>query len=513
MASREVTALARSVRALLAAAALMALAAPPIPAGAAPKPKPKPEAPEFRYTVREARAYAYRATLRKEVIEGVRQADPCDPETDPYQCDTTRYEHEPNCPQPLATGPTGALPEVRPVPGARPLEGGAGGKEGAAEEPPTANPITLNELISLGHLGHVGGLVEAGGFASDSYVDLSGRQEPTLHTESDMIPGLPAYEERCLDEDPTHRSYRHFLSRTTEAPETYHLSECRKDECTFDRLTFSAGDVMARTIVHLKEEGGKVFGKLQATFHDATWGNGAFAIDSVDTILTFESDGTAEGLRWSVGTTAKGARIGGNPVTLPTGRLVGTPDLQTGVAAPYVSAAPDGSALRIVAPGVVVASREQTAWFGGAEVEATFARSAPIDGLADDDDIKGKSGQAGPGSGDAAGGGSGESSGVGGVSGESAGGAVGAGGAAGSGSSGSGGEPITGASPVAGAPASVSVSRFETDLPFVLVIVAGMLAALWIVSRWMRQFPAGSALSYYPPFSLIDRLYRTFAKS
>jgi hypothetical protein len=454
--------------------------------------------------VREARAYAYRVTLRKEVIEGARQAEPCDPEEDPYQCDTTRYEHEPNCAQPLTVGPKGKAPDVRPVPGAEPIEGGAGASEGAEAEPPTASPVTLNELISLGHLGHIGGLVEAGGLASDSYVDLSGRQEPTMHTESDVVPGLPGYEERCLDEDPSHNSYRHFLSRTAETPETYHLAECRKDDCTFDRLTFSAQDVMARTIVHLKEEGGKIIGKIQATFHDAAWGGGAFAVDSVDTILTFESDGTAEGLKWSVGTTAKGARLGGTPVSLPSGRLVGTADLQVGVAAPYVSSAEDGSSLRIVAPGLVVASREQTAWFGGAEVDATFGRSGAAGATG------GPGAGAGSGEGGSAAGTSGASA-SGGGSGASAGEAVGAGGTA-SGGNGAGGEPIPSA-PAAGSPAAVSVERFQTDLPFVLIIGGGLLAALWIVARWMRQFPLGSALTYYPPFSLIDRLYRTFAKS
>jgi hypothetical protein len=490
----------RILRAAVAAGVLMALAAPPLPVAAAAKPSDK----GLRFTVREARAYAYRVTLRKEVIEGARQAEPCDPEEDPYQCDTTRYEHEPNCAQPLTVGPKGKAPDVRPVPGAEPIEGGAGASEGAEAEPPTASPVTLNELISLGHLGHIGGLVEAGGLASDSYVDLSGRQEPTMHTESDVVPGLPGYEERCLDEDPSHNSYRHFLSRTAETPETYHLAECRKDDCTFDRLTFSAQDVMARTIVHLKEEGGKIIGKIQATFHDAAWGGGAFAVDSVDTILTFESDGTAEGLKWSVGTTAKGARLGGTPVSLPSGRLVGTADLQVGVAAPYVSSADDGSSLRIVAPGLVVASREQTAWFGGAEVDATFGRSGAAGATG------GPGAGAGSGEGGSAAGTSGASA-SGGGSGASAGEAVGAGGTA-SGGNGAGGEPIPSA-PAAGSPAAVSVERFQTDLPFVLIIGGGLLAALWIVARWMRQFPLGSALTYYPPFSLIDRLYRTFAKS
>jgi hypothetical protein len=490
----------RLLRALLAAGVLAMLVSPSIPAAAEKR-------SGLRYTVREARAYAYRVTLRKEVIEGARQAEPCDPETDPYQCDTTRYEHQPNCHPTLAVGPSGQLPEVRPVPGAEPLVGGAGANEGSGSEPPTASPISLNELLSLAHLGRVGQLVEAGGLASDSYVDLSGRQEPTMHTESDVVQGASLYEERCLDDDPAHRSYRHFLSRTVEkAPETYHLAECRKDDCTFDRLTFSAQDVMARTIVHIRESGGKVTGEIQATFNNATWGNGAFALDTVDTVLTFESDGTKDGLKWSIGTTAKGASLGGNPVTLPTGRLVGTPDLQAGVAAPYVSAAEDGSSLRIVAPGVVVASREQTAWFGGAEVEATFgipSGSGSGSGQAAGTD---------PEEGSAADGSSGGGSAVAGSDTSSAAAGAAAGSAAGAAAT-TGSEGIPSTSPASETLGSVSANPFESDLPFYLIIAFGFVGALLIVDRWMRQFPLGVALSYYPPFSFIDRLYRTFAKS
>ena len=494
-------------RALAAAAAVVLLAVPLDSTRAAPKPEKEPD---LRYTIREARAYAYRATLRREVIEGARQARPCDPNTDPYQCDPAQYEHTPNCPQEIAVGPAGPLPEVRPVPGARPLEGGAGAREGAGAEPPTASPITLNAFLTLSHFGHVGQVVEAGGLASDSYVDLAGRQTPTLQTESDVIPGLPTYEERCRERDPSHRSYRHFLSRTSNTPETFHLAECRRDECPLDRLNFSASDVMARSIIHIREEGGKVIGRIQATFQDAAWSGGAFAVDTVDTVLTFESDGTAEGLRWSVGTTAKGARLGGTPVTLPTGDLVGTPDLQAGVAAPYVDAAEDGTSLRIVAPGMIVASREQTAWFGGAELEANFgaaaeAATAPLDegeDLDDEGDDASAAGDGDEGAGSATAAGSG--TGTGGV--------IGAGSGAG-GPVGGESEQIEGAAPLGGSAETVSSRRFESGLAFILILVGGLLAALWIVSRWMGQFPAGRALSYYPPFSIIERLYRTFAKS
>jgi hypothetical protein len=180
------------------------------------------------------------------------------------------------------------------------------------------------------------------------------------------------------------------------------------------------------------------------------------------------------------------------------------------VAAPFVSASEDGTSLKIVAPGVVVASREQTAWFGGAEVEATFG--AGVAGAA------GSPGEGAGGGEEASGGGAptgeGLDSGTS-ASGVSAGGVVGAAGADGEVSTGigPGGEPIPAEAAGTEASANVSVRRFETGLPFVLIVGAGLIAALWIVARWMRQFPVGSALSYYPPFSLIDRLYRTFAKS
>jgi hypothetical protein len=502
----------RAIRALIATSALAVLAVPPVPSVAAPK--AKDTGAGLSYTIREARAYAYRATLRKEVIEGARRARPCDPNTDPYQCDTAQYEHQPNCSEAIAVGPKEEVPAVRPVPGARPAQGGTGDQRGGGSEPPTASPITLNELLTLAHLGRTGSVREAGGLASDSYVDLSGRQDPTLHTESDIVTGFSRYEERCLS-DAANRSYRHLLSRTDSARETYHLAECRKDQCTFDRLTFSAQDVMARTIVHLREEGGKVIGSIQATFNDATWGTTqAFAADSIDTVLTFESDGTAEGLKWSVGTTAQGARLGGQPVALPTGRMTGTPDLQAGVAEPFVRATEDGSSLRIIAPGVIVASREQTAWFGGAEIDATFGSGTPGGGgaplragggggAAADDEGGGGGGRGGnapaaSGSDSAA---SGEASSI----------------DPGSSSAGPGGTSSLGtipaAAPVAQSEETRSVSRFETVAPFFLIVVAGVLAALWIVLRWMRQFPAGRALYTYPPFTLIDRLYRTFAKS
>src|SRR3712207_7823933 len=58
----------------------------------------------FRSSVKEARAYAVKVSLAKEVIEAVPK---CKPEEDPYQC--AEYNHKPNCPKSAAIGPNGKL--------------------------------------------------------------------------------------------------------------------------------------------------------------------------------------------------------------------------------------------------------------------------------------------------------------------------------------------------------------------------------------------------------------------
>lgn len=333
---------------------------------------PAAAAKELSYSVGEARAYVYRVALRKEVIEAARNADPCDPQEDPYGCDDAAYDHRPNCPGPIELGREERAPRPAREQGTEEIAGRAGDASGVEQEPPLSSAITLNELLSLGTLVRTGtGNIEASGLASDSYVDLSGRQEPSLHTESDAFtPNRRDWEERCLQEERGSPSYRHFLSRSFDRPETYHLAECFKDDCTFDRLMFFAQAVEARTVVHLVERGGKIHGSVKSNLQELSWGDGAFTLDQLDTHVSFVSDGTRGGLRWSVATTAKGARLDGRPVALPPGRVVGSPELQVGVTAPYVSAAQDGGALRIVAPGLMIASPEQTAYFAGAELEA-----------------------------------------------------------------------------------------------------------------------------------------------
>jgi hypothetical protein len=485
----------RILHALAAVAVLAALGGP------APAAARNEDTTTLRYTISEARAYSYRVSLRKEVIEAARRAEPCDPAADPYGCDTTRYNHQPNCPPPLAAGAKGEVPEAGAVPGTQPIEGGADRTEGAGAEPPLASPVSLNELVALGRLGRSGDLLEAGGLASDSYVDLSGRQEPEMHTESDILPGIANVEERCLVEDPNHVSYRHFLSRSFEDdPSTYHVAECFKDECTFDRLLFSAQTAEARSIVDLREEGGKVLGNLRAMFQDASWGGGAFTLDALDTTVSFESDGTADGLRWSVSTTVAGAELGGRPITLPTGRIVGNADLQVGIAAPYVEPAADGSALRIVAPGIAIASREQTAFFAGAEITATFGTGGPASASSGSETAAAEATPTGSTEGTAPTSTADTTTASGG----------------GGGNGGGGGETVSSAPAAAAAPPQeeVSISHFATGaLGVATVVGAGLLAAAWILFRWAGQFPWSRDLYRLPPFSLMDRFYRAFLKS
>ena len=182
-------------------------------------------------------------SLSKEVIEAAQTAQPCDPETDPYQCDDAAYEHAPNCPKDVALGPNGRGPEPEPAPGVRTWSRGAPATPAARQaRPPLASPITLNEQLTLASLSHLGEVVEANGLATDSYVDLSGGRSPTMHTESDAFsPNRCTFEERCAPAG-EHRGRTHTtVSRSTDdALETYHLAECRKGECTFGGVGIGA---------------------------------------------------------------------------------------------------------------------------------------------------------------------------------------------------------------------------------------------------------------------------------
>ena len=447
---------------------------------------PAGAAEELTYAAK-ARTHVYRVALRKEVIEGARNAQPCDPEEDPYRCDDAAYNHRPNCDPSIAVGRTRAGPKATPPEEAERIEGAAGGGAGPEEEPPLSSAVTLNEMVSLGSLVHNGTVAEAAGLASSGYVDLNGRRDPELHTESDAFtPNRPDYQERCLRESEDAPSYRHFLSRSSDGPETYHLSECAKDECTLDRLTFFAEAVRARTIVHLVERGGRVEGRLKTSLQEFSWRDGALAVEALDTYVDFASDGTAEGLKWSVATTAAGATLGGQPVALPPGRLVGTAELQVGVAAPHVRSTEDGRTLRIVAPGLVIASPEQTVYVAGAELDVgALGRRAPgpsYDALA-------AGTAAAPAAAPAA------------TTPETV--------------EEDAAPPAPDAEEAPQAAPVVSLRRVDaTGAPaMALILTFGLLGSMAVLMRWMNRFPWWSRALRAPPLSGLHWLYRAFMKT
>ena len=179
---------------------------------------------QLTYSVKEARAYAVKGSLSKEVIEA---APKCKPEEDKqYAC--TDHNHKPNCPKQVEIGENGKAPEPAPPKGVEPLTGRAG--EGVGEgPPPQSSPVRLNRLLSLAKQSHLFGVREAGGLASSIYTDNSGRSEPEAHTVSEgYSSSVRDWEERCYwhDGSPNENSYEHFLSRSGKGPDTYHLSEC-----------------------------------------------------------------------------------------------------------------------------------------------------------------------------------------------------------------------------------------------------------------------------------------------
>lgn len=474
--------------------------------------EPKKKGQKLVFSITEARAYASRASLRKEVIEvaGLRdRAQPCDPSKDPYQCDRTQYAHEPNCPKQTAYGPKGQVPEAPVAEGAQAKSGGAGGALGPPESPPLASPVTLNDLLVIGSLHHAS-TSDARGLASDSYVDLSGRQTPEAHTETDAFAANGArYEERCwpMEGQNVSPNHVHVLSRSDRTPSTYHYALCVERGCTFGG-PFQGGAERGETIVDLRRDGGAVVGRIRALLEDVTYAGGQFVAESIETVVSFRSDGTAPGLEWSVTSKASGAQLGGRPIALPPGQIVSAGGLQVGMAAPHVRAADNGSELRIVAPGLVVAHDEQTAFVGGAELSATFGRPSGADST-------GGAGGAGGGSADGAS--EGESVG------EGSGGGSGASAPPGGGSA-SGGSPVAGspgeAAPAppegpggpGGATASATSSRLSQTgtAATVAILGLGLVVLLLLLLRWARRWEWASG--HVQPFRALDWLHRAFIK-
>ncbi|MGH2812034.1 MAG: hypothetical protein ACRDI1_04905 [Actinomycetota bacterium] len=438
------------------------------------------------YTIKEARAYGYKISVTKEVIEISRQA-PCDPETDPYQCDKNRYERTPNCPSEVAIGPAGAAPKAAAPPGT-PLEsGGAGATLGTStaggRAPPGASPVKINELLATAHIARAGDVGEAGGTASDTFVDLDGRGNPNAHAESDaFIPNKNVYEERC---DPAASgSYVHVLSRSFQTPEVYNLAECRREQCSRSGSTEGRPQVNeATSIVHVFERDGKVFGQLRATVSKLSFPGSPLAIGALKTFVAFESDGTPEGLKWSAGTSATGVTVAGQPVPAPPGEAILGPGFAAGVSGPYVLATEDGSQLTIIAPGFFYGTDAQTTYAAGAEIYVGLGRAVPFSFSATDLS-SGSFTPLQPG--------------------------LPAFQSRGSGAA----PPPAPAPPSTGDPLAVSVEKVSFD-PWAAGAILGLAvtALLIMLLNWMRRFEFGRRLYRIQPLRSLNWMYRAFLRT
>jgi hypothetical protein len=458
---------------------------------------------QLSYSIKEARAYAQKASLDKNAVEA---APKCNPDDDKYKCDEGQWNHKPNCPKDIEFGATGKVPVPKPPP-VDATRGGAGDSAGGDQPPPQSSPIRYNRFVALGTLSRITGLKEARGFASRVYVDLSGRDDGEAHTESEAIGTQRRWEERCFPDgaaDDGGTDYSHMMSRSNTQLSTYHFTECHKRDC-FEQApgpgTFGADAEKATSIVDLYEEDGEVVGKLSSVVEDLNYGGGAFTVESVETYIEFRSDGTPQGLKWSVSSTANGVKLGGQPVTLPPGQMISGPGIAVGMAAPYVNAEKDGTKLTIVAAGLTFGSDQQAAFVGGAEVVAGFGGGSgdfelpPLDDTEPPPDTTVGGG----------GGGSDFDSPVGGI------GSVG----------GSGGfdlsAPVTedSTTPVAaGAPEEILVYEMATGRGAVPAIIAlGIVMWFLLMSRWLQRFTWGRKLSRYQPFRTIDWVYRAFVKT
>ena len=446
---------------------------------------------KLTYSVKEARAYAAKGSLMKEVIEA---APKCKPEEDQqYAC--TDHNHKPNCPKSIEIGPTGKVPEPAPPKGVEPQTGRAG--EGIGDKaPPQSSPVRINRLLSLAKISHLFDVKEAGGLASSIYTDNSGRSEPEAHAVSEGFSNsIRSWEERCYWHDGTENedAYEHFLSRSGNGPDTYHLSECVGRQC---QMSAGINIERARQIIHMTERNGKLFGAISSEVHGINLG-GQITIESVTSYIAFETDGTEVGLKWEVASRASEPELAGNPIPLPPGDTVQGSGYSVGVSEPFVEAAPDGGTLTVIAPGLHVGSDQQAALLGGAELYMSAGRQAstefesPDDLDTDDSSVFNDDGSFN------------SSLGAGGLSGSTAGFDDGFGQDA--------GEPGTLA---AGETGEVLIFEKATGIGAVAIIVAlGGFCWVLLLSRWLQRYTWGQKLTKMQPFKFFDWMYRAFVKT
>jgi len=457
----------KASRAIAALGAAFLLCAALPPANASPSPL------VLSYSIREARAYAFKVSLSKQELQLI---PPCDPSTDPYKCDTSQYEHKPNCPPQIALGRTKPGPVPEPASQSIAVSGGAGDHLGS--EPNQSSPVRLNRLLSLGRLGHSGAFPSAGGFASDQYVDLNGRRTPAAHTQSEAFSNLPDYEERC-NPVPTSASssYEHFLSRSGDGPSTYHLSECFGSQCTF-----GAGVSVehALSLVDMYEKSGVVTATVQAELQGLELVPGVLSADLLSTYISVRSDGTPAGLKWSVATTVAGLKIAGQKVALPIGETIPVGSgLTVGIVPPFVLPTEGGHVLSIMAPGLSIMSDQQSVFLGGAELYGSFNREPPasftplLPGIVQLPPVApiALPSIASP-------------------------------------------PPLIAPQQPLPATPTFAIKMYDTgQAAIVAILAAGMAALLLVFARWSRRWAWGRSLCRAQPLKGIDWLYRAFVKT
>lgn len=331
----------------------------------------------------QTRAYAYKISITPEVIQAAGAPNqfgitkPCDPATDKYNC---QYNHVPNC----AADRKKYFEATPPVGEAK--TGGAGfrNERASAREPENASPIKINDLQTNANLSNAGSVLGSGGQASDTFIDHSGAQNKEAHTESNaFVSNKPEFEERCFTQEGS-SGYVHVVSRSGQKPETYHLSECFEDSCSRSGILSAPRPSAKRaySIVDLREDKGKVYGKLKGFVSSMTMGSGtqSLSVESMTTYISFESDGTRSGLKWTAISAASGVTLGGIPINLKPGDTVSDPTGQVyvGIVGPFISASDDGKNLFMIAPGLFYSTSQQTTYVAGAQVRATFGRAIPF---------------------------------------------------------------------------------------------------------------------------------------